>query len=120
MVEFPSFRDPFELPSLPSTRMHVSDVRFFAMHPERRYRCRRPFRSELEALAGQLSPLKPGQERVAIINRLTEREPHQFFAGLYTVRGEDGQPPRLPRSDSEISKAFAARRRRPERTATHG
>lgn len=90
---------------------HVSDsdLRFFARHPERQYRARRPFRSEIERL-GKLPPLKPGCMHVVIASKLSKTQPYHFLTEVFTIRPGDGKPPRLPKTDADISRAFANRK----------
>lgn len=84
-------------------RTDPRDLAFFALHPERRFRARAPFREELRQakLLGRLSPLAPGQEYATIVSRLGA---DVITTVLAKVRLD--LPGVYPDSDEDIDRAF--------------
>lgn len=79
------------------------DKAFFALHPDRRFRARKPSRSELKSIrkSGTLPNLKTGQELVVIVTRIAE---NSFSTSLYSAWLD--RPGHIPNTDSEIRAAF--------------
>lgn len=84
-------------------RLTVRDRAFFAIHPTREYRARKPYRSELKRVMrhGVLPTLRPEQEYMVIVTKVGKTT---FLTALYAVRLD--RPGVIPDTDQEIKAAF--------------